>query len=205
MDWSYEPEKKLGAKLSPVLSEVIRQAGKVDPGSGYPTEFKDKEFFPSVPKRLVSVAKMGIPFSMRHLVDGSPKNFMFTLPASKGMTNYKTVDLFKKAIRINDINRVAEVYFAALENNLDAESLFKSAKSSVKADITMDNKKFAKRILGELTVLDNPQAQKDLYNHYKERGIISPAIEKIFEDMAEKKSGIDRQKEAAGIQQPKLF
>jgi hypothetical protein len=100
---------------------------------------------------------------------------------------------------------VAEVYFAALENNLDAESLFKSAKSSVKADITMDNKKFAKRILGELTVLDNPQAQKDLYNHYKERGIISPAIEKIFEDMAEKKSGIDRQKEAAGIQQPKLF
>jgi hypothetical protein len=205
MEWSYEPEKKLGAKLSPVLSEVIRQAGKVDPGSGYPTEFKDKEFFPSVPKRLVSVAKMGIPFSMRHLVDGSPKNFMFTLPASKGMTNYKTVDLFKKAIRNVDINRVAEVYFAALENNLDAESLFKSAKSSVKADITMDNKKFAKRILGELTVLDNPQAQKDLYNHYKERGIISPAIEKIFEDMAEKKSGIDRQKEAAGIQQPKLF
>lgn len=200
MEWSYEPEKKLGAKLSPVLSEVIRQAGKVDPGSGYPTEFKDKEFFPSVPKRLVSVAKMGIPFSMRHLVDGSPKNFMFTLPASKGMTNYKTVDLFKKAIRNVDINRVAEVYFAALENNLDAESLFKSAKSSVKADITMDNKKFAKRILGELTVLDNPQAQKDLYNHYKERGIISPAIEKIFEDMAKKKSSIDRQKEAAGIQ-----
>jgi len=200
MEWSYEPEKKLGAKLSPVLSEVIRQAGKVDPGSGYPTEFKDKEFFPSVPKRLVSVAKMGIPFSMRHLITGSPKNFMFTLPASKGMTNYKTVDLFKKAIRNVDINRVAEVYFAALENNLDAESLFKSAKSSVKADITMDNKKFAKRILGELTVLDNPQAQKDLYNHYKERGIISPAIEKIFEDMAKKKSSIDRQKEAAGIQ-----
>jgi hypothetical protein len=200
MEWAIEPDKRFGAKLGPGVREIMRQATKSDPGSGFPSEFAELEFYESIPQRLKSIAMTGIPFSMRHLVTGSPKNFMFTLPASKGMTNYKTVDLFKKAIRNVDINRVAEVYFAALENNLDAESLFKSAKSSVKADITMDNKKFAKRILGELTVLDNPQAQKDLYNHYKERGIISPAIEKIFEDMAKKKSSIDRQKEAAGIQ-----
>lgn len=200
MEWSYEPERKLGAKLSPVLRETMRQATKADPGSGFPTKFAKQEFFASIPERLKSIAITGIPFSMRHLVQGSPKNFMFTLPASKGMTNFKTVDLFKKAIRKGDINRASEVYFAALENNLDAQNLFKTAKSSIKADMTMDNKKFAKRILGELRVLDNPQDQRDLYNHYKARGIITPAIEKIFRDMVRKETSIQRQRKSVGIQ-----
>lgn len=200
MEWSYEPEKKLGAKLSPVLREAMRQGGKVDPGSGFPTKFAKQEFFASIPERLKSIAKVGIPFSMRHLIEGTPKNFMFTLPASKGMSNFKSVDLFKKAIRKGDINRISEVYFAALENNLDAQNLFKAAKSSVKADITMDNKKFAKRILGELRALGSPEEQRELYNHYKQRGVITSAIEKIFTNMVKKESSIQRQRESAGIQ-----
>ncbi len=200
MEWSYEPEKKLGAKLSPVLRETMRQSTKSDPGSGFPTKFARQEFFESIPERLKSIAKTGIPFSMRHLVEGTPKNFMFTLPASKGMSNFKTVDLFKKAIRKGDINRVSEVYFAALENSLDAQNLFKTAKSAIKADITMDNKKFAKRILGEFKALGSPEEQRELYNHYKQRGIITPAIEKIFKDMVKKQGRIQKQREMIGIQ-----
>ena len=199
LEWGIEPDKRLGAKVSPAMAEIIRQLGKHTPGSGFPTEFAEMEFYESIPTRLKSIGLTGIPFSLRSYITGSPKNFLFTLPASKGMTNYKTVDLFKKAIRKNDINRAAEVYFAALENRLDAGQLFKNALSSIKTDMRMDDKEIAKRIIGELRILNDSQAQKDLYNHYKQRGIITPGIEKIFRDISKREKRISRQRKVIGI------
>ena len=198
IEWLYEPEKKLGAKLSPALREAMRQFTKHDPGSGFPTKFEEQEFFESIPERVKSIAEMPLPFSLRPYIQDRPQMFMFALPASRGMTNYKTVDLFKKAILKQNIQEVKKIYISALENNLDAEQLFKSARSSVKADITYDNKQIAKDILNELKNL-NPQARLDAIKLYKDRGILTSDIEKKMIDLIKKEAGIQKQKEKAGL------
>ena len=198
MEWTYEPEKKLGGKLSPIVRESIRQIARHDPGSGYPTKFEDKDWFESIPERLMSIAEMPIPFSLRGYIKGRPGSFMLTFPTSKGMTNYKTRKLFKEAIKDEDANFVKKIYFSALENNLDAQELFKSAKSEVKADITYDNKEMARDILKEFKKVDS-NAKMDLFKYYKERGIITPDIEQKLNNLLLKEEKINKQKLIFGI------
>lgn len=198
LEWGMNPIKRLGAKLSPGVRESIRQISAHDPGSGYPTEWAEKEGLATVPERLMSIAEMPIPFSLRPYVKSRPGVFMFTFPTSKGMTNYKAVDLFKKALKDEDIDRARKIYIDALQNNLDAEQLFKTAKSSIKADITYDNRKLANEILLELNELD-PEAQQDALRLYKEKGILTPEIYKQYLILKEKQLGIKTQKLMFGI------
>ncbi len=189
MEWGYEPEKKVGAKLSPLLRESMRQITKHDPGSGYPTEFEEMEFFESIPERLKSIAEMPIPFSLRGYVESRPGAYMFTFPTSRGMTNYKTVKLLKEAINDKNLNRIRRVYISAIENELDAESLYKAAKSAVKADITYDNKQLAKEILDELKGLE-PDARIDAYLLYMKKGTLSPAVREQMEKLLQKEKKV---------------
>ena len=150
IEWAIDPLKKFSGKLSPIMRETIRQSSGSDPGSMFPTEFKDENFWDSLPKRVESIVKMPIPFSLKpYLKKGSPKTFMFTLPASKGMTNYKTVKLFKDAIKKKDTDKIKRVYISALENNLEPMSLFRISKASLKSDMTMDDKVIANDIISE--------------------------------------------------------
>lgn len=199
LEWGYEPEKKIGGKLSPIARESIRQLAKHDPGSGYPTEFEEKAFFESVPERLKSIAEMPIPFSLRPYVKSRPGSFMFTFPTSKGMTNYKTVKLFKEALAANSLKAVRRIYISALENNLDAQELFKSARAAVKADITYNNRKLANEILLELNRLD-PEAQKDALLLYKRKGILTPEIYKQLIILKEKQLEIKKQRKIFEIE-----
>lgn len=205
MEWGIDPIKKLGSKASPNLREGIRQFAKHDPGSGYPTPWATKDFWDveALKERGLSVLEMPIPFSLRPWIEDRPNMFMFSLPASKGMTNYKTVSLFKEAIKKEDKDKVEHIYFSALENNLDAQSLFKSAKASVKADMTFDDKKMAKEIWKELKFLmeSDPKAAQDALQTYRERGIITENINKQMNRLLEKELSIKKQRELFGIEE----
>ncbi len=198
MEWGYEPIKKFGAKLSPVLREGIRQLTAHDPGSGYPTEFAELEGVENVKERLKSIAEMPLPFSLRPYVESRPTSFLFTLPAKKGMTNYKTVQLFKKALNSRNMSKVKETYIHALENNLDAQQLFKTANSLIKADMTFDNKELAQDIYKELKGLD-PKAQIDALMIYQKRKILTPAVYYQLDKLFKKEQRVQMQKKAFGV------
>jgi hypothetical protein len=199
MEWSYEPERKLGAKLGPVLRESIRQIAKVDPGSGFPTKFTDLAFFESLPERLKSVARSFVPFSFKSMVDDfSLRPFFFALPTSRGMTNAKTVREFKQAIQNGDIARIIEVATSALRNNLDADRLFTSANSFLKAEGTSERRKIAKKILKILSSF-SPVDRKVIEQRYINDGIITPLIQKEFEKMKKSRARIRIQRKARGI------
>lgn len=201
IEWAIDPLKKFGGKLSPVMRETIRQFSGSDPGSMFPTEFKDEGFWDSLPKRAISIAKLPVPFSLRpYLKKGSPKTFMFTLPASKGMTNYKTVKLFKNAIKKKDSAKIKRVYISALENNLEAMSLFKISRSSLKSEMTMDDKIIANDIISEMRGL-NPQEKKDLLKVYKQRGILTKNVWKQFNRLIKRQESIKAQKKAFKIEE----
>ena len=107
---------------------------------------------------------------------------MFSLPASKGMTNYGTVRLFKEAFKEQSPKKAKHIYISALQNNLDAESLFRSAKQAVKADMTYDDRRLAKDILKELDQLGD-EAKKDAIGVYVKRGIITQNVMKQLEKL----------------------
>ena len=117
---------------------------------------------------------------------------MFTFPTKKGMTNYKAIKLFKEAIKKPDKEQIRAVYFHALENNLNAIQLLKSAKSSVKADITYDDKSFARDILTELKGLDIT-ARQDAFKIYKDKGVLTPNVLKQIERLIQNASEIKAQ------------
>lgn len=197
MEWGEDPLKKAGAKMSPVAREGIRQLTKHDPGSGFPAEFADDSIWSvdSLKKRGISLASVPVPFSLRSLVSDRPKNFMFTWPTSKGMSNFKTRDLFKKAIkkgntlkdRILGRNTIEVIYISALENGLDAETLFSQAASEIKSDITYDNKKVASKILNELGQMKTDEQRKELIDSYRKRKIMNAAIAEEFDKLVKKK------------------
>lgn len=194
VEWGEDPLKKVGAKLSPLLREGIRQFSAHDPGSGYPTEWAEKDsVWKTIPERAKSIAEMPIPFSLRPYVESRPGVFMFTFPTKKGMTNYKTVKLFKEAMKDGDKKEVRKLYIHALENNLNAYQLLKTASSAVKADMTYDDKGVAKDILNELREM-LPDARKDAYKLYKQRGTITPNVEKQMNKLIESRVEIETQK-----------
>jgi len=193
LEWGLDPIKKVGAKLSPVARETVRQITAHGPGSGYPTEWAEQEFWESLPERAKSVLESPLPFSLRPYVHSRPGVFMFTFPTSKGMSNYKAVKLFREAIKKKDIPQIRRIYVSALENNLDAEHLYSSANSSIKADITYDNKKIAREMLLELSQMDE-EAKQDALDIYRSRGTLTPEIALEMAKLIEKQERIDKQK-----------
>jgi len=204
LEWVENPPQgtleKLGSKSSPMVREGIRQFSSHDPGSGFPTDWAELEGRKNIQARLKSIAMMGIPFSLRPYIEDRPKNFMFTLPSSKGMTNYKTVDLFKKAIKEKNIKDIRHVYVSALQNNLNANQLFKSAKASTKADMTYNDKLLARDIYDELRELDkDPTAKMDALMMYKNKGILTSGVHKQLNQFYENEEDVKMQKILHGI------
>ena len=198
LEWGLDPIKKVGAKASPVARETIRQIAGVGPGSGYPTEWAEQEFWQSLPERAKSVLESPLPFSLRPYIKSRPGVFMFAFPTSKGMTNYKTIKLFKNAIKENNIPQIRRIYVSALENNLDAESLYASAASSIKADDTYNDKKVAREMLLEFNQLDE-QAKQDAIQVYRDRGTLTPGVAIEIAKLIEKQERVNKQKQIMGI------
>jgi hypothetical protein len=199
LEWPVEPLKKAGAKANPILRQVSKQFSGADLGSGFPAEFQGKTLFESLPSRLQTAGEdLFIPFSLRGLITDQPGAFLFMLPTSRGMTNFKTRKLFSEAIKDSDAKEIQRIYVAALENNLDAKSLFKSATSEIKADITYDNKSLARDIWNEIRDI-SPQQQQDAIKVYRDRGTLTPEIINEISKIIKKEREVQQQRKLLGI------
>lgn len=210
LEWGIDPMKKMGAKLNPVLRESMRQFAKHDPGSGFPTEFAEDTFWKSIPDRVISAVSLPIPFSLRSYIKDTPKNFLFAIPTSKGLTPYKTMHAFKNELkkglnkdvtpekleRIKD--NLLKIKVSALENSLHAEDLFKSAKALVKSEITYEEIDIARKIFEELRLLDAP-GKKAALIYYKQKGILTPDIEARLKKCVIKHMEMKKLQKKAGV------
>ena len=188
LEWMEDPLTKLGSKLNPNLAEFFRQSTRVNFGSGFPTDFKDKTFFEGIQARALSIGENVIPFSIRPLLKkGRAKNFMFTWPTSKGMTPTKTIREFEHALRSKDdrIGKIQKVFNSALENNLDPVKFFEIAQNNLKTQQTYGYRDLAWNIAEEMRDLDD-EAKKDLMAIYMKKGIliepVAKELNKLYED-----------------------
>ncbi len=200
MEWSYEPERKLGAKLSPVLRAGIAQITKADPGSGFPTSYSDMPFYESLPERTKSLFVSLLPFSFRGLVEEkSLQPFFFALPTSRGMTNAKTIRLFKQAIEEGDMAREIEIGLSALKNNLNSDVLYSRAMASLKGDGTREAKDVAAWAFK--TIKKYPrEAQPIVYQRLVNQGVITPQVQHRLELMKIDRESVKSQRRAVGLE-----
>jgi hypothetical protein len=202
LEWAEDPLKKLSGKMSPIVQEIFRQRSEVEHG-GFPTEFKDMEFWESLPTRAKSIASNVVPMTLRpYMKRGSAKNFMMALHTSKGMTNFKTLKLFGDALKEDDFEEVKKIYISALGNRLDGANLLLRANSKIKSDITYDDKNVAEDIAWEMKGMTQ-EAKKDLLLVYEKKNILTENVAKQFLGLIEEQDRIDVQQKGFGILQNK--
>ena len=138
LSWLEEPDVLFGNKTSPLAREVIRQIWSADPGGLYPPEWKreDLTFYESIPLRIKSMAEAFTPFSLRG------NNFAFSLPMSKGMTNFKAIRAYQRALEgrawrvlhrpATKEEAIQAITDAAIKNGLNAKQLLTAANGSVR-------------------------------------------------------------------------
>ncbi len=84
--------------------------------------------------RLFVLAKSFLPYS---IPTDSDKEFMLidlVMPTSKGMSKYKARQYMEKAIKAGDMNYVAEVYKACVQNGIDPDAIFETVKRMIESD-----------------------------------------------------------------------
>ncbi len=194
-EWAMDPIKKLGGKMSPVLREAVIQLSGYTT-TGWKTEIAGKPFMSKegMVARGKEVAKMGLPYSIQQQMRTGFSPFQFAMPVSRGMTPYKARELFKDAIERKDRRTLREIYAATLNNNLNAEKLFKQARSAVKSDITFEFKKEAWKIIEKLQKLGKERGQIE-YNRMKGEGEITPELEKQLIKILRDKKEVMKQRE----------
>ncbi len=200
MEYSYEPEKKLGAKLSPVLQGAIEFISKATAGSGYPTSFQDLDWWPSAPERVKTALMKLVPFSFRAAFDDKAVTpFMMALPQKKGMTEFRAVQEFKQAMLNGDSAREMEVGMSALRNNLNADKLRKRASSILKGNDTKSVTEVAKWVRKTLRRYPD-DAKGYVWTRMVEEGWVTPQVRARLEKMAAERDKIQLQRKAVGLE-----
>ena len=132
--------KKVGGKLSPVIQHTFDTFTGVSPSGFRNEDIYGKAGWDRVAGIAKSIMKAPLPFSSRSLFQEG-KEFHLTdvaMPSSKGMTRYRSMELFKLAIAEDDERMLKEVYQETLRNNLPAYTLFGAALTSLKAESTKE-------------------------------------------------------------------
>lgn len=132
-----DPLEIMGNKLHPVTREVLAQLTQHDPGSGFPRAFAGQEFHESIPDRLKSLLTPFKPFSF------SGSNFALTWPMSKGMTAYKGIRAYERALdsrayivlgkKVTEAEAFEAIHQALEANGEDSRQIFMLALSNVKS------------------------------------------------------------------------
>lgn len=195
-----DPIQKFKGKASPVLRQIFAQ---VFPHPYFQKEIYGKKFVESAPGRVKELKSYVLPYSLQNIVRRggafSPLNlFTFAMPVSRGMTPFRTVELFKNAIEREDVTEVKRIRDAALRNNLDAQTLFKQAKASIKRDITFGAKKKAYRIYQDLMRLP-PNERKEYYLRLRTEGKITDKLKEQLNKIILQQQKIKKQKAIYGV------
>ena len=132
--------KKIGGKMAPALqlaSSILTGSSL----SGFRNDdINGKEGWDKVYGIAKTILKSPFPFSSRTMFDEN-KEFHATdlaMPSSKGMTRYRSMELFKVAVAKGDERMLKEVYQDTLRNNLPAYTLFNASLAQLKAESTKE-------------------------------------------------------------------
>lgn len=189
--------KKVGGKIAPVPQTVSTVLTGHSLSGFKVREIADTKGWERTFNTFKYLATSPLPFSTRSIMD-EKKEFHLSdmaMPSSKGMTKYKTVELFKAAIERKDERLFAETWNSAVMNNLPADILFKSAITSVRAEGTRERNSKLKTVQDveeEIGSTDDPRILRSLRrrraNLIKEANSIErggEALEKALEDLRE--------------------
>jgi hypothetical protein len=203
LHWTMDPMKTLGSKASPFVRWAVAQGSKAELGSGFPTDFQKDSFWKSLPKRTVRTAEVFVPFSLTSYVTGNKSGqFLFAIPTRQGMTNYTTVEHFKKVLKEKPskerVEKISWVLRSSLENNLNGFRLLMRANQAVKGESTYQYKDLARELFNEIKLLD-PTAKIDATEVYKKRGWLIPEVLKEYKKLIKNEMEVKVQKELLGI------
>lgn len=158
------PLKKIGGKLSPALQLVSQIFTGVAPSGFRNDDIYGKKGWDRAQGIFKTLIKSPIPFASRNLLSDD-KEFHVTdiaFPSSKGMTRYKSIELFKHAILGKDERLLKEIYQDTLKNNLPAFTLFNAALTSLKAETTKELNKSIKTIKDLNEALKTTKSTEDV-------------------------------------------
>jgi hypothetical protein len=125
------PLQKIGGKASPLMQLVGEQVFGSTPGSGFPAEWKRKPHESEFKLRGKAALEKALPFSIRPWVTGQPAPLAGSIPVSKGMSKWSTVEQLVDAIGKGDTAEIESIRKHALENNIDYDLMLKTAKAEV--------------------------------------------------------------------------
>ena len=178
--------KKVGGKMNPVL-QLSSQIATGHSLSGFRNDDvsgeKGWDKVLGIGKTLI---KAPFPFSTRALWDDN-KEFHVTdlmMPSSKGMTRYKSMELFKYAIANQDEQYLKEVYQFTLRNNLPAYTLFKAGLTSLKAESTREYNEGLDTLNDAIEKLEETENIADLNR-------VQRTIARIQKEQTDRELGID--------------
>jgi hypothetical protein len=132
--------KKAGSKLAPVIQLVSQITTGMSPSGFKNDDVYGKKGWDKTLGIFKTLAKAPVPFSMRRLLDKDREAHVTDLafPSSRGMSRYRSIELFKHAITTKDERLLKEIYQDTLQNNLPAFTLFNAAITSLKAQATKE-------------------------------------------------------------------
>jgi len=132
--------RKLGSKAAPNLQLLSTIFTGSSLGGFRNKELADNSGWSWVGAATKEIIKAPLPFAFKNTMNES-KEFSFldlSMPASKGMTYYKTKKLFKVAIVKRNMKHMTNIYKAAVENQLNAADIWKDAITELKREATAE-------------------------------------------------------------------
>ena len=147
-EYVIDPISKIGGKAAPGVQLATNLFTEHSLG-GYPNfDMRGKKGWDKILGGIKTVGKSFTPFMAQNMLrsdkDWTPINLAF--PTNKGTTPGQTIELYKEGLRFNketglvqiaDFEYIQRVYEQAYRNGFNAQDLFKTAMSRLKADMTI--------------------------------------------------------------------
>lgn len=199
------------SRLDPIGAIIGKSKSKSSPF----LQFIEKQRFPhpysqlgkaagtkkELPMRAATVLESFVPFSVQAITrqqEFTPLSFAF--PISKGTTYYRSLELFKEAVRANDVEMAKKVFKDTAENNINPTKILKRAVSEVRYEESGGYKK-ANEIYTYLKRKNIPYNQWEAYlNKMGVNEKVRKMIGKILKD--KKEAGLVRESLKAGVEPP---
>jgi hypothetical protein len=159
-----DPVVTIGRKMSPLPQTIGEQITEHGVG-GYPQSWHRDDGFEEVGGRMKNIGEKFLPLIIR------ADQTLGMWQNKAGMTNYRTKELFMKAIERNNQKEIDQIYRWALENNLNASGLQSQAKAELKRRGVMKKDKKYEKIKLELDKLSSIEDKKEYWLKLRDKGM----------------------------------
>jgi hypothetical protein len=177
--------KKMGGKAAPVPQFVVQMFTGYALSGFRNEDIAGKEGWERALGIIKTIMKTLLPFSTRTMMDEN-KEFKWTdiaMPSSKGMTRWKAIDFFEKAIERKDDRMLMEVWQAATRNNLSPFDLFEASLGVLKAQ-------GRRELLSGIKTVEDAQKLMAKTDVAKNKIVIAATIKRMLIENSRKKAGV---------------